>query len=214
MCLIVLLVQVLLELVCNNSLLLLSLSVANLEICRFLTALFSSLCLRLAVYLVSPCSEVVRYLLILLYHSETEGEEPALHAVVKTLNSLVMFYGFFFSVPFIRVLNTVCLFECFWTLRWYFNLQHNIYGDCLWLVFNGTQHQFCCPRKRGAHCHVPFHHGLGGGRSLISYCNTWQSKLGEDSCSWISALHFFLWLNWGHWSSGVEDIYNLRLKKK
>lgn len=122
-------------------------------------------------------------------------------------------FMFFFSVPFIRLLNTVCLFECRWTLRWYFILPYNIYGDWLWLVFNWTRHQFCCPHKCRAHCCVPFHRELAGVRSLVSYSNTWQSKLGEDSL--ISALHFFLWINWGHWSSGVgEDIYNLCLKKK
>lgn len=122
---------------------------------------------------------------------------------------------FFFSVAFIRALNALCLFECYWTLRWCFNLQHNICGDCLWLVFNWTQHQFCCQHKCEAHCHVPFHCGLGEGTSLISYCNTWQSKLGEDSHSLISAFHFFLWINWGHWLSGVEDdIDSLCLKKK
>lgn len=51
----------------------------------------------------------------------------------------------FFSVPFIRVLNRVFVFGCYWTLSWYFNLQHNICGDSLCLVCNWTQHQFCCP---------------------------------------------------------------------
>lgn len=40
---------------------------------------------------------------------------------------------FFFLVPFVRILNAVCVFECHRTLSWYFNLQHiyHLSGCCL-----------------------------------------------------------------------------------